>query len=410
MARVAFPSYDVRTVAGRGGGVGTFIKHLAKRLREDGDDVAIIFATGAPSPARVDQKWRDLYRSWGIEVIEIHNSPWSPHRWPDIWPMRLSEQLAPILRSFDVAYFADWGNLAFHTVRQKRFATTPMPTCVTVLHGASTWVRWGDRENPTIPPHLDLEFLERYGAEHSDFVVAPSHNIVEYVQREGWKFRQLPEIIGLPFWPEHSLDVRSQAREIRRVVFFGRLQKRKGYDTFTNALVLLAREWPESLRHVDEIVILGEEVDQGSVSKMREDLAGLGPPVTHIGNFDSDQANDYLRGHVEDALVVVPSPHENFPYAVIEGSLIPGLNLICTRGGGTPEIFAGKGDAQLFDPTADGLATRLRERLREPLTADRLARYDFASANDRWLAFHARVRDAAMTGRACTPRATGLPA
>src|SRR5271165_2391431 len=410
MARVAFPSYDVQTVAGRGGGVGTFIKHFAKQLRDDGDDVAIIYATGTASPARVDQKWRDIYRSWGIEVIEIHNAPTPAHRWPDIWAMRLSEQLAPILRSFDVVYFGDWGNLAFHTVRQKRFTTAPMPTCVTVLHGASSWIRWGDRENPTIPDHLSLEFLERYSAEHSDFVVAPSHHIVDYVEREGWKFRRPPEVIGLPFRPNHSLENRAHAEEIKRIVFFGRLENRKGYDTFAKALVQLAQTWPEALYRVDEIVLLGTEVVAGGVDWVRRELSTFDLTVTHIGNFDSDQANEYLRRHVADALVVVPSPQENFPYAVIEASLIPGLNLICTRGGGTPEILAGQGDAQLFDPTPDALAARLNERLRRPLGPDELARYDFVSANDRWLSFHGRVRDAAMTNSVRPARAATSPA
>ena len=70
MARVAFPSYDVQTVSGVGGGVGTFITHLARRFREEGDEVAIIFATGATQPIAVDRRWRQTYESWGIEVIE----------------------------------------------------------------------------------------------------------------------------------------------------------------------------------------------------------------------------------------------------------------------------------------------------------------------------------------------------
>ena len=269
MARVAFPSYDVQTVAGRGGGVGTFIKHFAKQLRDDGDDVAIIYATGFPSPARVDQKWRDIYRSWGIEVIEIHNTPSSAHRWPDMWAMRLSEQLAPVLRSFDVVYFQDWGNLAFHTVRQKRFTTSRMPTCVTVLHGASTWDRLGSRERPTIPADLNLEFQERYSAEHSDFVVAPSRHLVDYVEREGWKFHRTPEAIGLPISPHHSPDIPPHAGEISRIVLFGRIQKLKGYDIFAKALLRLAQTWPDALRRVDEIVLLGMEVDAGGVDWVR---------------------------------------------------------------------------------------------------------------------------------------------
>jgi glycosyltransferase involved in cell wall biosynthesis len=127
---------------------------------------------------------------------------------------------------------------------------------------------------------------------------------------------------------------------------------------------------------------------------IRRELAPTGLAIRHIGFLDVENANAYLRKQTGDALVVVPSPRENFPYAVIESSLIPGLNLICTRGGGTPEIFAGGGEAQLFDPEPWSLAAKIRERIAKPLSADQLARYDFESANKWWLSFHEDVRAA----------------
>ena len=154
MARVAFPSYDVKTVAGVGGGVGTFTAHFAKQLRDQGDEVSIIFATGASHPISVDRRWRETYESWGVELLEVHNTPFDRYRWPDVWTMRLTEQLTPILRDFDVVYAGDWGNLLFDTVRKKRLGRDQWPTCVTVLHGPSTWCRWGDRSKLVVPDHL----------------------------------------------------------------------------------------------------------------------------------------------------------------------------------------------------------------------------------------------------------------
>ena len=138
-------------------------------------------------------------------------------------------------------------------------------------------------------------------------------------------------------------------------MFFGRLQMRKGYDILVDALLQLHRTSPRSLRSIDELVFLGHDQD-GAFDKLRDKLARTGLTVTHIGNLDSDQAGGYLRKHAADSLVVIPSPHENFPYAVIECSLIPGLNVICTSGGGTPEVFGGQGAAQLFDPNPEALA------------------------------------------------------
>ena len=394
MARVAFPSYDVPAIGGRGGGAGTFVTQFARMLSEAGDEVTIIHASGATEIKPIDQEFLDRYRSWGIEVIQVHNTSFNPKRSPDVWVMRLSEQVAPVVRNFDIAYFADWGNLGFHTVRQKRFASKPMPVCVNVLHGSSTWVQLGDRELPLVPDHLNIEFVERYTAALADFIVSPSRRLVSFVEQQGWTFRRPPEILGLPIRPAVSADTPPPIAVIKRLVFFGRIEKRKGYDILVKALMLLWEQSPELLRQLAEIMFLGHERDPGAIAGIRRELAPTGLAIRHIGFLDVENANAYLRTQVPDALVVVPSPRENFPYAVIECSLIPGLNLICTRGGGTPEIFAGGGEAQLFDPDPWSLATMIRERITKPLSAAQLARYDFEGANKRWLSFHEGVRAA----------------
>jgi glycosyltransferase involved in cell wall biosynthesis/GT2 family glycosyltransferase len=403
MARVALPSYDVQTVGGRAGGVGAFVTRLARHLRADGDEVTIIATRSETHSIPVDRLWREKYRAWGIEVVEVHNKPPPPDRWPEVWSMRLSEEVAPLLRAFDVVYLSDWANVGFQTLRVRRFGATATPVCVTVLHGSSGWHRPANRREPIVPDDLNLAFVERYCALHSDFVVAPSRWIVDWAKQEGWRFRREPEVLGLPYWEDRAPAPGRAAARLSRLVFFGRLEPRKGYDLFVAALQQLMAESPEVLQGVQEVVLLGHEDLAGAADRVRRDLAPAGLRVTHLGGLDSDGAHDYLVARAADALVVVASPFENLPYAVIEASLVPGLNIICSRGGGTPEIFGGHGDAQLFDPLPGALATKIRERLVKPLAPDGLARYDFEAANQRWLAFHRRVRDHAEMARA--PRA-----
>ena len=390
MAKVAFPSYDVQTIAGRAGGVGSFIVHLARQLRARGDEVTIIAISGTVRPVSVDTEWRERYRLWGIGLIEIHNEA-APERWPNVWTMTLSERVTPLLRDFDIVYFSDWGNVAFHAVRLKRQGDRPMPVCVTVLHGPSEWCRVLDGGTLVIPDDLHHEFVERYSAHHSDHVVAPSRYIADWVNHRGWQLTREPEILGLPFLPRSEPAAKQCAGEIRRLIYFARLERRKGFDLFVNGLLQLHTETPEILEQLDEVTLLGHEDALGAADWVRDRLHTTGLSIGHIGNFDSRRAQDFLAAHVADALVVVPSAFENFPYAVIEPSLIPGLNVICTRGGGTAEIFAGTGDEQLFDPTPSGLAAKIRERLLRPLKPSALAQYDFAAHNKRWLEFHDRV-------------------
>jgi O-antigen biosynthesis protein len=125
----------------------------------------------------------------------------------------------------------------------------------------------------------------------------------------------------------------------------------------------------------------------------------LGLPVKHFGSFDSRSAHDFMAGNASDTLVVIPSPIENFPYAVIETSLIEGLNVIFSNGGGIPEIFGGGHEAQFFAPRPQALAAKLAERLRIPLAPDELDPYNFEAANQRWLEFHGRACDFAKSSR-----------
>jgi glycosyltransferase involved in cell wall biosynthesis/GT2 family glycosyltransferase len=389
MARVAFPSYDVQTINGRAGGIGSFIVHFARQLRARGDEVTIIALE-----RRVDPEWRERYRSWGIGLIEIQNQV-APERSPKIWTVTISEYLTPLLRDFDVVYFFDAGNVAFNTVRMKRLGAGSMPACVTVMHGSLNWVHLLEGGALDLPDHLYHVFVEQYSARNSDHVISPSRCMVDWADHQGWKLPHEPEILGLPFIPLAQPPATQRAGELKRIVYFGRLERKKGFNLFVDALLQLHRESPGALAQLDEVVLLGHEDVTGASDWVREKLHPTGLPVDLIGNFDSPRAQHYLASHVADALVVIPSAFENFPYAVIESSLISGLNVICTRGGGTPEIFAGRGDAQLFDPTPGGLAAKIRERLDRPLRPSELSQYDFAAHNDRWLEFHDRVCDRA---------------
>jgi glycosyltransferase involved in cell wall biosynthesis/GT2 family glycosyltransferase len=395
MSKVALVSHDVQTLNGRAGGVAAFLTHFARLLKQAGEEVTIILTRQETHPVPVDEPWRVRYAEWGIELVEIHNNEPNPDRWCQPWTARLSEIVAPLLDGFDIAYFQDWANVAFHTARAKRFARSPMPILVTVLHGPSGWVRVGNQRYPEIPEDLHLDYIERYSARHSDFVVSPSRYMAEWVRFNGWDLPHDPAVLGLPYLAEPKSPAGPPAAA-RRIVFFGRLQTRKGVSLFVAALGSFFQE----LAAIEEIVFLGEEQELGILEKVRAGLAPLQIPIVHIGDLDSDGVRRYLADHAADSLVVIPSPAENFPYAVIEASTIPGINLICSQGGGIPEVLSG--EDHLFEPYPQGLAQKLRERLKG--SAATLRPYDAEAANARWLQFH---RDALAKP---APKRTATPA
>jgi GT2 family glycosyltransferase/glycosyltransferase involved in cell wall biosynthesis len=405
MARVAIVSYDVQTIFGEAGGVGAFTTRLANLLRQAGESVSIVMTRIDWEPMRVDAEWRARFQTMGIDLIELQSPPPLTTRWPEVPTMRVAEIAAAALKGFDVVYFQDWGNAAFHLVRERRYLCDQGPVCVTVLHGPSEWELSSNHKYPHLPSDLHLAYQERYAAQHSDLVVSPSRYMVGQLKDIGWVFPGEIEVLGLPMpEPPRVAEVQHLSlAPIRRIVYFGRVEERKGIRNFVKALEHLA----PSLGSRPEVVLLGraEANDDKLLEFAMKGIRKAGFAVSHKASLDSEAAQEFLRGVSAETICVVPSPADNHPYSVVEASLIPGLNLIVTDGGGIPEIL-GNAAAQISGPHPMDLAAKIAERLRQPLAATELAQYDCATANQRWLGFHARAVALAATRRIVAPVAT----
>jgi glycosyltransferase involved in cell wall biosynthesis len=396
MSRVAIASYDVQTINGKAGGVASFTTRWAKLLRSAGEDVTIVMTSMDWQPIRVDTKWRAHYQAAGISLIELQAPPGRPTRWPEVPTMRMAEIAAPALRGFDIVYFQDWGNSGFHLMRERRYSREPAPTCVTVLHGPSEWELSSNGKYPDLPTDLHIAYQERYSAKHSDFVISPSRYMACHLKSLGWEFPAGVEVLGLPMpRPEcECAPERPASTPLRRIVYFGRVEERKGIRIFVAALQRLVKTGIST----PPVVLLGTANDESLLRSSIRDLKNAGFKVSHEPSLDSDGALKFLRENAGDTLCVIPSPADNHPYTVVEASLIPGLNLIACRGGGVPEILQGAA-AQLCDPLPQDLAGKIAERIAAPLAPSELARYECDSANTRWLEFH---RKAIAAGKART--------
>ena len=394
MAKVALVSYDVQTVFGKAGGVGAFTTRWANLLREAGESVTIVMASIRWEATRVDPEWRARYQANGIGLIELQAPPPLPTRWPEVATMRLSEIAAPVLRGFDIIYLQDWGNPGFHLLRETRYSGDKGPVCVTVLHGPSEWELSSNGKYPELPGDLHLSFLERYSARHSHFTVSPSRYMASHLKGLGWEFPADVEILGLPMPKPPDFLAQPAAGPIRTIVYFGRIEERKGIRNFVKALQHLS----QSLSERPAIVLLGSSNDEPLLEFALRGIRDAGFRVSHQASLDSEGAARYLRESAREMLCVIPSPSDNHPYSVVEASLIPGLNLIACRGGGVPEILQ-NAEAQLCSPPPRDLASKIEERLKAPLQAGELAQYDCRAANERWLAFHDKAL-AAKTSKA----------
>jgi GT2 family glycosyltransferase len=313
--------------------------------------------------------------------------------------MRMAEIVAPAIQGFDITYFQDWGNSAFHLLRERRYSCKPGPVCVTVLHGPSEWQLSSNGQYPDLPKDIHLSFQERYAARHSDFVVSPSRYMVEHLKSLDWEFPGQVEVLGLPM-PEPAEALQNRPRgTIRKIVYFDRAEGRVGLRTFVQAMQLFAK----GASHKPNVVMLSAGADRQLLDSARRSIEGAGFRFSHESAPDSESAFRFLRRNAHETLCVVPSPSDNHPYSLVELSLIPGLNLIACRGAGVPEVLP-EADNQLCGPQPDDLAAKIAERVKSPLGSLELTRYDCRGANQRWLSFH---RQAVASATMCSPRVVG---
>ncbi len=394
MPTIAIVSHDVQTVNGRGGGVAAFSLHLIRLLRahRPEDHLRLIYTTTYDTPHHIDPGWRAQYEAWGVEVVECHAPVPETTRVPHIPEQILAEQVFPHVVDADAAYFADWGNASFHLLRRRRLCGRKTPVCATVAHGGTEWIQRGRDVFASDRSEYHRTYIERYALAQSDYLVCPSRYMLGWLRSRGYVLPppERQRVVGLPVVadsaPVDSPPAGTSSR-FRRIVFFNaRLERMKGIGLFVAGLEQARSRG--GLEGLDEVVLLAaafpeqEECLHALLARLRS----LGLPVRVLDNLDSVAARGFLHQHADDSLVVIPSVADNFPYAVIEATLIPGLNLLCAGVGGIPEIL-GDSSPFLFPPTPAGLASSLMAALaRGPRC--HTVRHDPEDTNRNWLALH----------------------
>jgi glycosyltransferase involved in cell wall biosynthesis len=391
-ASVCFVTHELQGIP-RSGGIGTAFSGLAEALAAAGHPVCVLITGFLPlsdaEAARLVQRWHS--RGVTVEFLPppepaLEAGPFSALSW------RVQRWLRG--RRFEIVHFADWTGLGFWATAAKRQGLAFANTCLVVgLHGPTRWTRDLNRQSLDGPDDLEIDFLERRAAEQADLVISPSAYLLDWIQTAGWRpaaaeVRQnrLPGLPAAPPAAEH--------RAVRELVFFGRLEERKGVALFCDALDRLNGHAPAGTR----VTFLGPPATvagEDGATYVRRRAAGWGFPLTLIHDYDAAAALDYLRG--PERLAVVPSLGENSPCTVAECAAL-GIPLLASRVGGTAELLVEEdGAALLFPPEPEALAVCLGRALTSGVRPARPRRAAPEITAD-WLAWHA-----ARTGSAAVP-------
>jgi glycosyltransferase involved in cell wall biosynthesis/predicted O-methyltransferase YrrM len=386
----------------KNGGVGTATTGLAETLAADGFRVTVLYTGAMWTPGINLTRWQKHYASRGIELAALTLDDtraiigplrdrgfavtWLVHRWLAAHP-------------FDVIHFNDCGGEGSLSLVAKKLGLAFRDSLLVVaLHSPSRWVL---ELNQTLASDLVLaafHYAEQLTIACADVLWSPSRYLLDWVAARDY---ELPRQIYLQQYaipqpearerPSLAIEpARGRTAPPKEVVFFGRLEERKGLRLFCNAIHLLRDELAQ--RGII-ITFLGKNercAGMPSLEYIARRASDWSFRVRTLTDLGQPEALQYLAGG--DKLAVMPSPFDNSPCTIYE-ALAGGIPFLAARTGGIPELIDASDAAHvLFEYSSDALATALRDALAHggwiatPAVPQEQARRDWTAMHANWRA------------------------
>lgn len=343
------------------GGIGTTNRALALILRAHGYAVDVLYTRvndGTPFSAKgTFDEHVSAYGKLGIKLLCI------PHlgRWND-WQAKSHLAMQHLLHhQYELVFFDDTHGNAYYPLLARRTGNPALQQtkmCVTT-HSATQWIYDLNKTPISTFAEVRLMEMERRSIELADAVKAPSRYILEKYRSYGWQVPADSTVLPNFVATERQAAPPVARKEIEEIVFFGRLETRKGLWMFCRALDQL--KFALAGRRV---TFLGKGTVENGLSTAAEVVSRSAAwpfEIRLLTQFDRDQALSYLKGGKR--LAVIPSPEDNSPSAILE-CLAEGIPFVACSGSGGAELVSEEmRDEILFAPNAHALSQKLTEAL-----------------------------------------------
>ncbi len=378
----------------KNGGIGTAFHHLARQLAAWGHEVVIAYVNHNAADAAQMAAARALYARHGVAFEPVVPRPAAETALARVpapaWT--LLDWLRTRAQPFDIVHVPDWHGVGYGALLAKSlglaFGTTHF---VVIGHSPSLWATEGSRQLVHTEAELGWVFLERRSVELADTFISTSVHLIEWMRDAGYALPTRSFVWPNAFPPPDPAAAAAADRAARdgapleEVVFFGRLEPRKGLLLFIDAIDRLARRGRAPAR----VTFLGGRSGRIDGPGLIRDAARQWPlTVRTITDADADDAVAYLAQ--PGRLAVTPSLQENCSLAVLE-CLQAGIPFVAAATGGTPELIdPADHDRALVAPDYIALGDRLAELAAAPLRAVR-PRRGFDHVLDVWRRWHAQT-------------------
>ncbi|HKO56448.1 MAG TPA: class I SAM-dependent methyltransferase [Thermoanaerobaculia bacterium] len=363
----------------KNGGIGTAMTGLAELLAADGVAVTVLYTGTMWAPGLNVGEWRRRYAEIGIELetlsIDALRGLEGPMRDEGFGlPWLVYRYLAE--RRFDVIHFNDCCGEGSLSLAAKKLGLAFGDSLLTVaLHSPSEWVLELNQTLPTSRLLAAFQYAERLSVRCADLLWSPSRYLLDWIGERGFTvpdraYLQRYAMPLTPFLSPRGGERVPKAGEApfpavqygaapvpKEIVFFGRLEERKGLRRFCNAIHLLRDEL--AARGIS-VTFLGKPATCAGIPSLdyiARRAASWQFPTRTLTDLGQPEALEYLRGG--ERLAVMPSPFDNSPCTVYE-ALAWGVPFLAARTGGIPELVAAEDRGRvLFHDSTEALRAAL---------------------------------------------------
>jgi len=338
------------------GGIGTAYTSLIESLASAGHDVTILFNNFVE--IEDEEHWQNYYKERNVEFVALdieplyHVIPWQ-HEW-----MRRAHKTYTWLRDqatnrpWDVIHFPECNGLGYYTIQAKHQGLAfPGTTMCVGTHGSTRWANGSNGMAYESLLHLAEDHMERRCVEAADVLVGPSRYLLKWMEDRGWA---LPEQTFQQQYIQPQV-ARTEERAgspdpepikgFNEIVFFGRLETRKGLVNTCDALD--RPDFAERLvKDGIKVTFLGRAGNVDGVladEYLKRRGAGWEFEWEQISDRNQKEAVAYLQG--PGRLILIPSTVDNSPNTVYECMGL-GVAMITARSGGIPELIDPRDVAQ----------------------------------------------------------------
>ncbi len=349
----------------KNGDIGTAYAEIARLFTRNGWQVTVLYTA-----LKVDNsvlRFIDNYNSENIKVLPLsmmidENSSFKIHP-----PLRaLSFEIYKWLKSnqdsFDIIHFHEWCGLGFYSILAKKQGLA-FEKCKIIVGVHSPHI-WTISYNLRFPHPLDVEidYMERESVKNADQVWFVNSYMKDWIEKQ-WNIN-VNNFVILPYIISNDLISYRKVyknERIKKILFFGRLELRKGLDIFCDALDKLNND--EIRKDIEEVIFLGKiDPSLDSEKYIRKRSKNWPWKVTILPDKDRSEALKFLTSQNND-VVIIPSRMDNSPLVVYE-CLALKKKFLASNVGGIPEIIHPEDRSFcLFEPNPLALANSLRNIL-----------------------------------------------